>query len=102
MPQVDFWSGALPSGPSGVDVYFPALEGPGQGWRWVGPVVGRGAGSFANHSSYPNARYLKTDIGIFLRATEDIPSGSWIVVTYGQQFLRSRWGRRIHPRIEVS
>ena len=62
------------------------------------PVIGRGAGSFANHSDNPNACLVKTLFGVFLRATRAIRRGQWINVSYGKAFIKSRLGKSIHKR----
>jgi hypothetical protein len=60
------------------------------------PVLGRGAGSFANHSDFPNADFFRHELGIFLRAKTMIVKGQWITVSYGNKFLASQKGRAAH------
>ena len=63
------------------------------------PVLGRGAASFANHSSSPNAYYYKLGSDVFIRSTMDINRGQWITVSYGCRFLRTT-GKNIHESIK--
>jgi hypothetical protein len=60
------------------------------------PVVGRGAGSFANHHEHPNAEFFRHELGVFLRAKVQIQKGQWITVSYGSNFLTSKKGLSAH------
>ena len=59
------------------------------------PLIGRGAASFANHSTSPNSRFFKSESGVFLRALRAILCDQWITVSYGSKFLSSH-GKAIH------
>ncbi len=52
----------------------------------------KGGGSFANHSTTPNAVLERTECGVLLKATRDIPDGHFIMISYGKSFLISEIG----------
>ena len=57
------------------------------------PVIGRGLGSFCNHSSTPNAIFWVRDDVVWIKARQVISSGEEVVVNYGRVYWeRSRFG----------
>ncbi len=62
------------------------------------PVFGRGAASFANHSSSSNAYYYMLGSDVFIRSTMDINRGPLITVSYGCRFFRTT-GKNIYESI---
>ena len=54
------------------------------------PIVGKGAGSFVNHSPHPNAFFhIMHDI-VFIKLKKDVESGEEILVSYGKTYWKQR------------
>lgn len=53
------------------------------------PAVGRGAGSFVNHSSAPNALFWVRHDHVWVKARRDIERDEEIVVNYGRTYWQS-------------
>ena len=52
------------------------------------PMLGRGAGSFCNHSWNPNARLWVRNDDCWIQAITDIQPNSEITVSYGKKYWR--------------
>ena len=82
---------------NGFAIYKPPLPEPGtvSGTpisRY--DIVGRGGGSFCNHSSTPNAKFMASydddGLGLFIVSTRQINQGEFINVEYGKGFRSSK------------
>jgi hypothetical protein len=52
------------------------------------PLVGRGAGSFVNHSCDPNAEFHIRSDTVWIKTKKDIHKGMEILVNYGRTYWK--------------
>lgn len=55
------------------------------------PVIGKGAGSFVNHSYRPNAFFHIIHDIVWIKLKEDVRSGEEIFVSYGNFYWRQHY-----------
>jgi hypothetical protein len=69
-------------------------KSPGTPLAW-NELKGYGGGSFCNHADNPNAKLVRCHrgdgLGVFVVAVKDIEPKSFIHVSYGASFVRSKW-----------
>ncbi len=54
------------------------------------PDINRGAGSFCNHSKYPNAKFWVRNNDCWIQATQNIKPNTEITVSYGKNYWKDR------------